>query len=233
MVTVKREAEFFDEFYTQYETIESELKHYNFEGKSVYCNCDNYRESKFFEYFFKSFKRLGLKRLVSIGLMDAFYADITNPDELTVKPCTFDNTSFAGLGLTHKLLEECDIVVTNPPFSKWRIFYSIIKDKDFIILGNYNIINYPEVFRDILDDKLHFGYNVNQSVKFLLPDGTLSKSASSITWFTSFRRDIKPLKLTKTFNILDYPIINNYKYNEEPVINCNKVSDIPDRKSVV
>lgn len=32
-----------DEFYTQYKDVEKELAHYTgqFEGKSVYCNCDS------------------------------------------------------------------------------------------------------------------------------------------------------------------------------------------------
>ncbi|MBF1003279.1 MAG: modification methylase, partial [Candidatus Nanogingivalaceae bacterium] len=42
-----------DEFYTQLEDIEKELSHYrhHFEGKVIFCNCDDPYESNFFKYF--------------------------------------------------------------------------------------------------------------------------------------------------------------------------------------
>ncbi len=56
-----------DEFYTQLEDIEKELKHYKeqFKNKVVYCNCDDPFESNFFKYFASNFKALGLKKLIS------------------------------------------------------------------------------------------------------------------------------------------------------------------------
>jgi len=56
-----------DEFYTQLVDIEKELKHYKkqFEGKVVYCNCDDPFESNFFKYFATNFNALGLKRLIA------------------------------------------------------------------------------------------------------------------------------------------------------------------------
>jgi hypothetical protein len=56
-----------DEFYTQLEDIERELKHYrhHFKGKVVYCNCDDPRVSNFFHYFSYNFEKLGLKKLVA------------------------------------------------------------------------------------------------------------------------------------------------------------------------
>lgn len=54
-----------DEFYTQIQTVEDELRHYRpfFLGKSVFCNCDDPFESAFFRYFALNFNALGLKRL--------------------------------------------------------------------------------------------------------------------------------------------------------------------------
>ncbi|MBQ9706767.1 MAG: adenine-specific methyltransferase EcoRI family protein [Clostridia bacterium] len=55
-----------DEFYTTYDTIESELSHYipHFLDKVVLCNCDDPFESNFCKYFLKNFNILGLKRLI-------------------------------------------------------------------------------------------------------------------------------------------------------------------------
>lgn len=52
-----------DEFYTQFEDIERELKHYqrHFENKIVFCNCDDPEESNFWKYFSLNFDSLGLK----------------------------------------------------------------------------------------------------------------------------------------------------------------------------
>ncbi|MDE7406494.1 MAG: adenine-specific methyltransferase EcoRI family protein [Clostridiales bacterium] len=56
-----------DEFYTQLNDIEQELKHYkeHFYGKIVFCNCDDPYESNFFKYFAMNFNFLGLKKLIA------------------------------------------------------------------------------------------------------------------------------------------------------------------------
>ena len=55
-----------DEFYTQLEDIENELKYYkeHFKNKIVLCNCDDPFESNFFKYFALNFNSLGLKKLI-------------------------------------------------------------------------------------------------------------------------------------------------------------------------
>ncbi len=56
-----------DEFYTEMDDIEDELKYYkpHFAGKTVYCNCDDPYESNFFQYFALQFNNLSLKRLIT------------------------------------------------------------------------------------------------------------------------------------------------------------------------
>ena len=58
-----------DEFYTQLSDIEKDLNNYKdfFNGKIVYCNCDDPRESNFFKFFSLNFERLGLKKLITTG----------------------------------------------------------------------------------------------------------------------------------------------------------------------
>ena len=55
-----------DEFYTQLTDIDLELQHYwqHFQGKIVFCNCDDPYESNFFKYFALRFNQLGLKKLI-------------------------------------------------------------------------------------------------------------------------------------------------------------------------
>jgi hypothetical protein len=60
-----------DEFYTQYVDIQKEIEAYleynpnTFNGKVVYCNCDDPFESNFFRYFVLNFNKLGLKQLIT------------------------------------------------------------------------------------------------------------------------------------------------------------------------
>ncbi len=56
-----------DEFYTQLEDIENELKHYRkeFKDKVIFCNCDDPYESNFFKYFAMNFNAFGLKKLIA------------------------------------------------------------------------------------------------------------------------------------------------------------------------
>lgn len=56
-----------DEFYTQLEDIENELKHYkaHFKEKVIFCNCDDPYESNFFKYFAMNFNAFGLKKLIA------------------------------------------------------------------------------------------------------------------------------------------------------------------------
>ena len=55
-----------DEFYTQYEDIQTEMNHYtkHFENKTVLCNCDDPFESNFCKFFLRNFNYLRLKRLI-------------------------------------------------------------------------------------------------------------------------------------------------------------------------
>ena len=58
-----------DEFYTQLDDIQLELKNYTdkFKGKVIFCNCDDPFESNFVKYFLMNFNRLELKELIATG----------------------------------------------------------------------------------------------------------------------------------------------------------------------
>ena len=121
-----------DEFYTRYEDIEKELKNYLkcFKDKVVYCNCDDYRVSNFVKYFIDNFKTLGLKKLVATCYIDqqidllsfttpelALYFEYDGIDKIE-KPLNSDGDFRSEECLN--ILKQCDIVVTNPPFSLFK-----------------------------------------------------------------------------------------------------------------
>lgn len=79
-----------------------------------------------------------------------------------------------------RLLQEADIVVTNPPFSLFREFllWLVNARKQFLIIGNINAITYKEVFPLIAANKLWLGVTgfMNDMV-FAVPQGAEVKAA--------------------------------------------------------
>ena len=73
-----------------------------------------------------------------------------------------------------QLLEQADIVVTNPPFSLFRDYVRQLMEhgKRFAVIGNMNAITYKEIFPLIKDDKLWLGATGNgNDMVFAVPNG--------------------------------------------------------------
>lgn len=124
-----------------------------------------------------------------------------------------------------KLLDEADIVVTNPPFSLFREFVSLLMEhkKQFLIIGNKNAITYKEIFPLIKENKLWLGYESPQ--EFMQPKCAEPKKMNGLTrWFTNLpteKRD-EYLDLFENYSPDKYPMYDNYL-----AINVDRVSDIP------
>ena len=190
-----------DEFYTLYEDIEKELENYitELKDKIIYCNCDN-ENSNFVKYFKNNKNKIGYKKLLysGIGCGGKFEDNI-------------------------ELLKECDIVITNPPFSLFRQFVNLLYkyDKKFIIIGNMNAITYKEIFKLIKNNKLWLGVSP-RSMNFKLSDNSIK--GVNACWYTNlkhFKRNDKII-LFKKYNENYYPYYDNYD-----AINVNKIKDIP------
>lgn len=72
------------------------------------------------------------------------------------------------------LRDEADIVITNPPFSLFRVFLAWLVDgrKKFSIIGNSNATTYKEVFPLIQQNKVWKGATGNSSdMVFAVPKG--------------------------------------------------------------
>ena len=171
-----------DEFYTQLEDINNELRHYreHFRGKTVLCNCDDPRVSNFFTYFAYNFEFLGLKRLITTCYknqdMDLFSQNkseqaiyliydgdkngnnIPDPEEIGIHPLKGDGDFRSKECI--ELLKQADIVVTNPPFSLFREYVAQLIEykKKFLIIGNVNTATTKEIFPLILQNKIWLGY---------------------------------------------------------------------------
>lgn len=220
-----------DEFYTQLTDVAKELMHYkkHFKDKIVFCNCDDPTWSAFWKYFHLNFAELGLKKLISTHYdrEEATYKmEYTGGDdndiEVGVKTPLEGNGDFRNKECLD-LLDESDIVVTNPPFSLFREYVAVLMEheKKFLIIGNKNAITYKEFFPLLKDDDVWIGCtNVKE---FLQPDGSIKKF-DNIGWFTNLdvAKRHEKLILWKHYTEEEYP-----KYDNYDAINVDKVSEIP------
>ena len=139
------------------------------------------------------------------------------------------------------LLDEADIIVTNPPFSLFREFISVLVEhnKYFIIIGNVNAITYKEIFPLIKEDRLWLGASIHSGDrKFYVPDdyplnasgcgvdedGRRYIRVKGVRWYTNLdmKQRHEELILVKRYNPEEYPTYDNYD-----AIEVSKTADIP------
>lgn len=118
-----------DELYTQYKTVEVELKHHDFGGLRVYCPCDNYLKSNFVKYFVDNFQSLGIVSVESLDIDGNYF----KYDGITETVLQYDIGGYDSL-ISDKIKNLCDVILTNPPFSNYRLFYEWIVDKKYIVI---------------------------------------------------------------------------------------------------
>lgn len=255
-----------DEWYTDYNTIEKEMAHYTsqFENKKVLCNCDNPYKSEFVRYFIKHFKRLNLRKLVCLSYTEtSLYSDENRGLYLVVENIPSASDDILGDDIVFKIindsgnvgylkgngdfrskecidyLKESDVVVTNPPFSKFIDLFQLINkyNKQYLLISNQNAITYKEIFPYIKDNKARVGYHFGD-MAFRVPkdteprktrfwideNGQKWRSLGNAMWLTnlSVARDCKKMFLNCKYDKDKYP-----KYDNFDAIHVPKVAEIP------
>lgn len=221
-----------DEFYTQLTDVSKELMHYkqHFKDKIVLCNCDDPTWSAFWKYFHLNFETLGLKKLISTHYdktEPTYKMEYTGGDdndiEVGVKTPLEGNGDFRNQECLD-LLDECDIVVTNPPFSLFREYINCLEahNKKYLIIGNKNNVNDKDIFPLLRDNEVWFGYD--SPSEFNTPQGMTKKVQGLCRWFTNLDIDKRHEKLIlwKNYSEDEYP-----KYVNYDAIEVDKVADIP------
>lgn len=231
-----------DEFYTQYEDIQKELDSYDFEGQTVYCNCDNPLESNFWKYFYNNFHKLKLKRLISTHwVVPSEPSYKLEYDGKTETKTLLQGDGDFGSPECIEILKESDIVVTNPPFSKFKSYFSTLTtyNKKFIILGNMNAYTYKEVLPYIQSNQVWIGHSIHSGDReFRIPDdypitassyridenGTKYVRVKGVRWFTNMTCSVPfpNLILENSYSPDKYPQYDNFE-----AINVDKTCEIP------
>ena len=140
-----------------------------------------------------------------------------------------------------ELMDEADIVVTNPPFSLFREYVATLFEhkKDFIIIGNQNAITYKEIFPLFMENKMWYGASIHSHGRdFRVPDDYPLKAyefrtdengykyinVKGVRWFTNLdlKQRHEEMILVKKYDPELYP-----KYDNYDAINVDKTADIP------
>ena len=134
-----------------------------------------------------------------------------------------------------KLRDEADIIITNPPFSLFRVFFKWITEvqKEYVIIANKNCVTYKEVFHHIMNNTMWIGYHpMGQDMLFDVPQKiakemldnekqgskykvvkSIVKARSASCWFTNIDHGHRhqPLQLMS--------MADNIKYSKHKNIN--------------
>lgn len=275
-----------NEFYTLLSVIEQELVNYKekFEGKVVFCNCDDPFESNFVKYFLMHFNGLKLKELIATGYQTSpvggkeistgnrfvpYALRVTSTQKYLLgtqkdldgrsaqyfletegkkimTPLSGDANHLAGDFRSKEsiqLLQEADIVCTNPPFSLFREYIPFLleNNKKFLVLGPLNATSYKEIFPLLKENEIWWGINngskeymasVNYAAanpnKVTMKNGIYYTKMGNTVWYTNIdhakRHTLMPHKLGHTYygHESSYPKFDNFD-----AICVRKVDDIP------
>lgn len=139
------------------------------------------------------------------------------------------------------LLQQADIVVTNPPFSLFREYVAQLMQyhKKFLIIGNVNAITYKEVFPLVKNNEVWLGPSITSGDrKFNVPDNYPLEAANcgiefdgkryirvkGVRWFTNLDHNKRheEMDLVCRYSPEGYPTYDNYD-----AIEVGKTADIP------
>ena len=122
-----------------------------------------------------------------------------------------------------KLLDEADIVVSNPPFSLASLYMQqlIEHGKKFLIIGPLNLIKYKDTFPYFMKGLAWPGVNWVKS--FTEPGGKVMKMGN-VVWYTNLDHKKRHEKIVcvEKYDSVKYPKFDNYD-----AIEVGKYTDIP------
>lgn len=213
-----------DEFYTKYEDIKKECSLYSsfYKDKIIYLISDN-KNSQFLQFFIDNYELYGIKKIIATSYNEHSYGE-----KIEYFNSQFNITNLQGNGDFRSdecisLLKECDIVITNPPFSLFRELVILITNynKKFLLVGNENTFASTEIFPMFKEGLISTGYN--RIKEFFQPDGSIQKFGNTL-WFTNLvvNKEESFLPLVENYTPEKYPQYDNYE-----AINIDKISLIP------
>ncbi len=216
MVTIES-----DECYTFYDDVDTIVQHFGadyWKNKVVYMNCDDAGQSAFWIYFYNNFKKLQLKQIISTHFdgskltysgslllfnewneYNGFIVKYDGKKILRIPPLG-NKSNFHGSFNDKESINiannEADVIITNPPFTKFEQFYKCMQStgKDVICFGNGVAVRYKwteELWKNKKISVIPFEFH-----KFLTPTFKMKRVLAYV--YTNIRQNhttdnIKPL----------------------------------------
>lgn len=224
-----------DEYYTLYDDVVSELSHYDgeFRGASVYLPCDG-EDSAFWRYFADGFDRLHLSRLVAThhetgdGVPSVASEMVRCVDRASSEVRHWELRGNGDFRTDEcvGIMDSCDVVVTNPPFSLTKEFIPLVMShgKRLLCISNKNAITFEGIFKHVMQGELWLGHTTPDM--FVTPDGDVVDTVKGMSrWYASFgKRPHRELSLTKAYHghESEYP-----HYDGIDAIEVSRTKDIP------
>lgn len=214
-----------DEFYTRMEEIEEAVPFVGkeLEGKEVLLPCDHPKRSMFYKYFKDNFKAYKLKKLTAVTY-EGFLCEFDGNNE---KIKQFDGDILHDD--INKLIEEADVIITNPPFSLFGTFFEKIKNKPFLIVAPITALQRSDVFETIKENKCFTHGNI---AKFKNPQGFVINSPclwlTNLTdkkWEKDYIIDVKKLDNYDVYNFnitKDAFLDHSHEYKAVPITYLQK-----------
>jgi len=246
-----------DEFYTLYEDVANEVALYKeqLKGKRILCPCDwdeSYNEEIVYkeEGFVASsnlldaggtIKKIDIKAskekieknlaLIRRNFIKFLVAHAEAYGIASISVSGYNPAIGKGVQFQDVDYSKFDIVITNPPFSKFREFIDTMfaNKMQFLVIGPLTAITYRDIFNRIENNEMWLGY-AKQLSGFRLLNGTLVLSKNpegsvsrACKWYTNldvaYRHD--KLILTENYNPEKYP--NYYNYNGIDIDRTNQI----------
>lgn len=232
-----------DEYYTKYSTIDFIIRLYDpavFENKFVYCNCDS-NKSNIYIWFKDNFERLKLRRLVATGIsydpesVLGMYYEYDGIEERSRRmEWTGSFNSYESL----RILGECDMCITNPPFSMITEYMRTVIDsgKMFItFMGNMNICN-SYILDQYIKEKFYVIMTSHVGFRIIGPnwfDTSTGKVINSILVGNIPGSKELEKSIAMKFEGVHYDSKIHKKYDNYDAVNCDSRNKIPNIEGLI
>lgn len=242
-----------DEYYTKYVIVDllidiiTEVNPNAFRGKTVYCNCDT-QESNIVKCLKDNFHRLGIKKLIATGMSCTDWRGTKYEyDGKEEKVTALDWSGAFNSYECRALLDDCDIVFTNPPFSQITEYVeTVVKSgKKFVcFMSNINV-TYEKIFRMYRDGVFNIILNQHSTEVFYkdrIPDRMDRRNmftnpsgrdpencrVNAIVVSNLDGSDSLEKRLVRTVELVQYDSEKYRAFDNIDAINVDSVYDIPD-----
>lgn len=219
-----------DEFYTLESDIDNELKYYKSQlfGKRVLCNCNDLEHDGFYSYLVAHFHEYQLLSVTATSYVPGANGFSVTYNGTTSRLKMLSDDGSYSSPECERLLDECDVVITNPPFSIAGNFidYVLKHGKELLIICPLNKATNVNVFPYFMDNRLWFGVTQVKTFKTMSENGIEgSKKFGNVYWFTNIgnHMHIKHIDLNEKYDPNRHPHYDDF----EDIIHIDKMKNAP------